>query len=93
VRASVPTPGILAAVIQPDLFSGTQVLQRTLPASGTVVRLRLRPLGGGRVRIEEAVRRMAGAGRFEPWPGETGREVAFERLGFAVAYGEVFGGG
>lgn len=86
-----PSPGILGVVIQPDLFSGTQVLERTLSASGTVVRLRLRPLGGGRVRIEEAVRRAAGARHFAPWPGEAGREVAFERLGFAVTYADVFG--
>lgn len=92
MRAGAPTPGILGAVIQPDLFSGTQVLQRTLPASGTVVRLRLRPLGDGRVRVEEAVRRVAGAVHFEPWPGETGREVAFDRLGFSIAYRDVFGG-
>ena len=77
--------------IQPDLFSGTQTLERTLPASGTVVRMRLRPLGDGRVRVEEAVRRLAGHARFEPWPDEEGRVVAFERLGFAARYDAVFG--
>ncbi len=79
--------------IQPDLFSGTQVLERTLRASGTVVRLRLRPLGAGRVRVEEAARRLAGHSRFEPWPDEEGRVVAFERLGFADRYDAVFGPG
>jgi hypothetical protein len=79
--------------IQPDLFSGTQTLERTLPASGTVVRLRLRPLGGGRVRVEEAVRRHVGQARFEPWPDEEGRVVAFERLGFADRYDAIFGSG
>lgn len=79
--------------VQPDLFSGTQVLERVLVGSRTVVRLRLRPLGGGRVRVEEAARRLAGRARFDPWPEEEGREVAFDRLGFAVAYADVFGSG
>jgi hypothetical protein len=79
--------------LQPDLFSGTQVLERVLGSSGTVVRLRLRPLGGGRVRVEEAARRLVGRGRFDPWPEEEGREVAFDRLGFPVAYADVFGPG
>ena len=83
----------LAGPIQPDLFSGTQVLERTLGGSGTVVRVRLRPLGGGRVRIEEAARRSGGQASFVTWPAETGREVAFERLGFGVAYEDVFGAG
>lgn len=79
--------------LQPDLFSGTQVLERVLGRSRTVVRLRLRPLGGGRVRVEEAARRLAGRGRFDPWPEEEGREVAFDRLGFGIAYADVFGSG
>ena len=79
--------------LQPDLFSGTQVLERVLVRSQTVVRLRLRPLGGGRVRVEEAARRLAGRPRFDPWPEEEGRVVAFERLGFEVAYADVFGPG
>jgi hypothetical protein len=82
----------LSGPIQPDLFSGTQVLERTLAGSGTVVRLRLRPLGAGRVRIEEAARRAADQRAFETWSAEAGRVVAFERLGFGVAYDEVFGG-
>ncbi len=82
-----------AGPLQPDLFSGTQVLERVLGRSRTVVRLRLRPLGGGRVRVEEAARRLAGRPRFDRWPEEEGREVAFERLGFAVAYADVFGPG
>jgi len=81
----------LSGPIQPDLFSGTQVLERTLAGSGAVVRLRLRPLGAGRVRIEEAARRPADRGAFEVWPTEVGRIVAFERLGFGVPYDEVFG--
>ena len=85
------TRSVLSGPIQPDLFSGTQVLERTLRGSGTVVRLRLRPLGEGRVRVEEAARRSGPQTAFEPWPAEAGREVAFERLGFAVAYREVFG--
>ena len=79
--------------LQPDLFSGTEVLERVLGGSGTVVRLRLRPLGAGRVRVEEAARRLAGRVRFDRWPEEEGREVAFDRLGFAVAYEDVFGSG
>lgn len=78
--------------IQGDLFSGTQVLERVLPGSGTRVRLRLAPLGAGRVRVVEAARRLPGRPRFEPWPDEEGREVAFERLGFDLAYAAVFGG-
>jgi hypothetical protein len=81
----------LSGPIQPDLFSGTQVLERTLSGSGTVVRLRLRPLGAGRVRIVEAARCNGGRGGFVAWPAEAGREVAFVRLGFAVSYDEVFG--
>ena len=81
----------LGGPIQPDLFSGTQVLERTLSASGTVVRLRLRPLGAGRVRILEAARCNGGRGTFVTWPAEAGREVVFARLGFDVSYDEVFG--
>lgn len=77
--------------IQPDLFSGTHVLERTLTPSGTVVRVRLRPLGDGRVRIVEAARRLAGRSRFERWPEEEGRDIAFERLGLGVPYATVFG--
>ncbi len=77
--------------LQPDLFSGTQVLERVLGQSHTEVRLRLRPLGGGRVRVEEAARRTKGRARYERWPEEEGREVAFDLLGFAVAYADVFG--
>lgn len=85
-------PLVAGGPIQPDLFSGTQVLERTLPSSGTVVRLRLRPVGGHHVRVEEAARRPLGRTRFEPWPDEEGRVVAFARLGFGVAYEAVFGG-
>lgn len=77
--------------IQPDLFSGTHVLERTLTPSGTVVRVRLRPLGHGRVRVVEAARRLPGRPRFEPWPDEEGRDIAFDRLGLGVAYAAVFG--
>lgn len=77
--------------IQPDLFSGTQVLERVLPSSGTAVRLRLRPLGGGRVRVVEAARRLPGHARFAPWPEEEGREAAFVQLGFGLPYAAVFG--
>lgn len=77
--------------LQGDLFSGTQVLERALPGSGTVVRLRLAPLGAGRVRVVEAARRLPGRARFEPWPDEEGREVAFARLGFDASYERVFG--
>lgn len=76
--------------VQPDLFSGTQLVLRRLEASGTSVRLRLRPLGGNRVRIEEAERRPAGASAYEPWLSETGREVDFDRLGLRVSYKELF---
>lgn len=82
-----------ATAVQPDLFSGTQVVQRTLPGSGTRVRLRLAPVGDGRVRIVEAVRRQADALRYEPWPEEVGRVVVFERLRLTWAYEELFGRG
>ena len=78
--------------VQPDLFSGTQVVQRTLPRTGTRVRLRLAPLGHGRVRVVEAVRRPAGATRYEPWPEEEGRETDLERLCLGVDYLDLFGG-
>jgi len=78
--------------VQPDLFSGTQVVQRTLPRTGTRVRLRLAPLGDGRVRVVEAVRCHAGAVRYEPWPEEEGRETELERLRLGIGYAELFGG-
>jgi hypothetical protein len=83
----------LAGPIQPDLFSGTQVLERRLNGSGTLVRLRLLPLGNGVVRILEAARCSGDRGTFVTWPAEAGREVAFARLGFDVTYDEVFGSG
>jgi hypothetical protein len=86
-----PRPLERPGPLQPDLFSGTQIVERVLARSGTVVRLRLRPLGGGRVRVEEAARRLPGRLRFEAWPEEEGREVAFALLGLTVAYDVVFG--
>lgn len=80
-----------ADAVQPDLFSGTQVVQRTLPRTLTRVRLRLAPLGDGRVRVEEAVRRPAGAARYEAWPEEEGRVTELARLHLGVAYEELFG--
>ena len=96
-RPSPPTAGALrgapgADAVQPDLFSGTQVVQRTLPRTGTRVRLRLAPLGDGRVRVVEAVRRPAGAVRYEAWPEEEGRETELERLRLGIGYAELFGG-
>jgi hypothetical protein len=81
-----------ADVVQPDLFSGTQVVLRRLEPSGTTVRLRLRPLGGRRVRLEEAERRPAGASEFSVWASEVGREVDFDRLGLTLGYEALFPG-
>lgn len=77
--------------IQGDLFSGTQVVRRRVDATGTTIELRLRPLGGGRVRIEEARRRSRDALQFAPWSSEAGREVLFDQLGLPMSYAELFG--
>lgn len=79
-----------ATAVQGDLFSGTQVVQRTLAHSGSRVRLRLAPLGDGRVRVVEAYRRVPGARGFEPWPEEAGRETDFARLHLGLTYEELF---
>lgn len=87
-------PGLRSApqadAVQPDLFSGTQVVQRTLSRSGSRVRLRLQPLGDGRVRVVEAFRLLPGARSYEPWPEESGRETDLARLHLGLRYEELF---
>jgi hypothetical protein len=77
--------------IQGDLFSGTKVVRRQFSTTGATVELRLRPLGSGRVRIEEAFRKSRDAKEFTVWDGEIGRELAFEQLGLADSYDDLFG--
>ena len=79
--------------VQGELFVDAPVVLRHVAASGATFRLRLEPLGAGRVRVLEAERRAPGAASFKRVPGEVGRVVRFEQLGLATDYDTVFASG
>lgn len=78
-----------SVTFQDSLFSTERVVQRVLPG-GTVLRLTLEPLPGGRVRVLAYQRRRVG----EHWQSvreEEGRTLAFERLGLSGSFADLFG--
>lgn len=78
--------------LQNDLFSGTRLVERVVPTSGTTVRLRLEALGDGTsVRVLEYHRRAPGERRFHRVATEEQRVVAFAGLGLAQPFDELFG--
>lgn len=70
--------------------SPAREVERVLP-SGITVKLKLEPLGGGRVRIVEYHRRAKRGRRFVRGIDGEGHSVAFERLGLEQSYEALFG--
>lgn len=79
-----------APALQDDLFSGCRWLERTT-SSGVVVRVRLQPLGRGRVRILRYERRRPGDGAFVRRAEEEGRIVSLAALAPDQDYARLFG--
>ncbi len=73
---------------QLPLFSNERVIERTTSA-GTTIRVQLRPEGNGMVTILAWFRRQPD-GRWQRRPQEE-RTVAFDKLGLASTYSELFG--
>lgn len=65
-------------------------MERTIPASGTTVRLLLEQLSGGRVRVLEYHRRRGEHGRFERVRAEEGMVCTFDKLGLDQPFEAVF---
>lgn len=80
-----------AESVQGGLFDRAPVVLRRVASSGATLRLRLEPLGDGRVRVLEAARRPRGAARFARLPHEEGRVVRYEQLRLDIDYTSLFG--
>lgn len=74
---------------QDDLFSPARWIERTV--QGSVVRVRLEPLGQGLVRVVRYERKRRGDRLFTRRPEEEGRVVALEAVAPGRAYTELFG--
>ena len=75
-------------VFQDDLFSSVRLVERTLP-NGTVLRLKLEPLPGERVRVLEYHRQAPG----EKWgrvPEEEGRTLRYDQLKLSLPFAYLF---
>ena len=72
------------------IASVAREVERVLP-TGITVKLKLEPLGGGRVRIVEYHRRAKRGRRFVRGIDGEGHSVAFERLGLEQSYEALFG--
>ena len=76
------------STFQDSLFETARMVERTLQ-SGTVLRLKLEPLKGERVRVAEYHRKVPGA-KWQRLREEEGRVVRFEQLKLTSSFGEVF---
>ncbi len=74
---------------QDDLFSSARWIERTV--QGATVRVRLEPLGRGRVRVVRYERRRRGERAFTRRPEEEGRVVALEAVAPGASYAALFG--
>ena len=75
-------------VFQDDLFSSARVVERTL-SHGTVLRLKLEPLPGERVRVLEYHRKAPG----ERWGRvleEEGRTLRYDQLRLSPSFADLF---
>jgi hypothetical protein len=72
------------------LYDPTAEVERIIEGTGTVLRLRLFPLGKGRVRIEEYYRKRSHETRFSRISTEEGLKLAFTQLRLDKPYDEVF---
>lgn len=78
-----------APVFQDDLFSAARWIERAV--QGATVRVRLEPLGRGRVRVVRYERCRRGERAFTRRPEEEGRVVALEAVAPGTSYQELFG--
>ncbi|MFO7544374.1 MAG: hypothetical protein R6W77_02655 [Trueperaceae bacterium] len=76
-------------VFQDDLFSPARWIERTV--QGVTVRVRLEPLGGGRVRLVRYERKRPGERAFTRRADEEGRVVALRAVAPETDYEELFG--
>lgn len=74
---------------QDELFSSARWIVREV--RGATVRVRLAPLGAGRVRIERYERRRTGERDFARRPSEEGRVVALAAVDPDADYAALFG--
>ncbi len=82
-RASLALP-----VFQDTLFDATRVVQRLLK-NGSSIRMKLEPLGEGRVKILEYSRKAQG-GVWHRCPDEEGRVLPYEQLRLQQRYESLF---
>lgn len=75
-------------VFQDDLFSSARMVERTLQG-GTVLRLKLEPLSGERVRVLEYYRKAPGE-RWQRLSGEEGRTLRYDQLKLNHPFAELF---
>ncbi|MCA9836368.1 MAG: hypothetical protein KC422_05615 [Trueperaceae bacterium] len=77
-------------VFQGHLFDKNVMVERTL-STGTVVRLKLEPLGDGRVKVLEYYRKGHLHDRFKRHSDEEGKVFQFAELGLLQTYDHLFG--
>ena len=75
---------------QKDLFGTCVFVERSL-SSGSVVRLRLEPVGEAEVRVLEYHRQAAGQTRFKRISHEEGKVQSYADLNLSLAFEVVFG--
>lgn len=78
-----------APVFQDDLFTSARWIERAV--QGVTVRVRLEPLGRGRVRVVRYERRRRDERAFTRRPEEEGRIVALEAIAPGASYAQLFG--
>lgn len=76
------------AVFQDHLFSSARLVERTL-SNGTVLRLKLEPLLGERVKVLEYHRKAPGE-RWQRLHEEEGRTLRYDQLKLSRSFTEVF---
>jgi hypothetical protein len=76
------------AVFQDSLFDPSRIVERTLER-GTVIRMKLEPLGKQRVKVLAYYRKQRG-GSWRRCTEEEGRVLDYWKLGLPQAYNSVF---
>ena len=79
---------VVVTTFQDGLFETARRVQRTLQ-NGTVLRLKLEPLPGERVRVSEYHRKVPGT-KWQRLREEEGRVVRYEQLKLTSSFAEVF---
>lgn len=75
-------------VFQDHLFSSARMVERTLE-NGTLLRLKLEPLSGERVKVLEYHRKASGE-RWQRLREEEGRTLHYDQLKLRHSFAEVF---